>query len=123
MDQRAVSVRLFVFYLSHGLVQVCEIELSHMGKNNGNPDLVTCARKKIPSQLNGAKVPFPKLKKNPYSSNELNCDERNLQQTKHNLLSLSTKSCAYPESFVRGGPSFNFFLFFRGERESKRILL
>ena len=30
------------FYLSHGLVQVCEIELSYMdmGKNNGNPDLV-----------------------------------------------------------------------------------
>ena len=27
-------------YLSHGLVRVCEIELSHMGKNNGNPDLV-----------------------------------------------------------------------------------
>ena len=32
---------LFFFYLSHGLVQVCEIEeLSHMGKNNRNPDLV-----------------------------------------------------------------------------------
>ena len=32
------------FYLSHRLVRVCEIdeieeiELSHMGKNNGNPD-------------------------------------------------------------------------------------
>ena len=35
------SVRLFVFYLSHGLVWVCEIELSYMGKNKGNPDLVT----------------------------------------------------------------------------------
>ena len=29
-----------VFYLSHGLVWVCEIELSHMGKKNENPDLV-----------------------------------------------------------------------------------
>ena len=33
------------FYLSHGLVPVCqielsEIELSHMGKNNGNQNLV-----------------------------------------------------------------------------------
>ena len=33
-------VRQVIFYLSHGLVWVCEIELSHMGKNNGNPDLV-----------------------------------------------------------------------------------
>ena len=32
-------MRLFVFYLSLGLVRVCEIEISHMGKNNGNPDL------------------------------------------------------------------------------------
>ena len=31
---------LFVFYLSHRLVWVCEIELSYMGKNNGNCDLV-----------------------------------------------------------------------------------
>ena len=31
---------LFFFYLSQRLVRVCEIELSHMGKNNGNPDLV-----------------------------------------------------------------------------------
>ena len=38
--QHAVDVRLFVFHLSHGLVRVCEVELSHMGKNNGNPDLV-----------------------------------------------------------------------------------
>ena len=38
--QLADDVRLFVFYLSHGLVRVCEIELSHMGKNQGNPDLV-----------------------------------------------------------------------------------
>ena len=33
-----------VSYLFHGLVWVCEIELSHilthMGKNNGNPDLL-----------------------------------------------------------------------------------
>ena len=28
------------FYLSLGLVRVCEIESSHMGKNNGNPNLV-----------------------------------------------------------------------------------
>ena len=33
---------LFVFYLSHRLVRVREIE-SHMGKHNGNPDLV-CAK-------------------------------------------------------------------------------
>ena len=38
--QRAADVRLFVFYLSLGLVRVCEIGLYHMGKNNGNPDLV-----------------------------------------------------------------------------------
>ena len=31
---------VFFFYLSLGLVWVCEIEISHMGKNNGNPDLV-----------------------------------------------------------------------------------
>ena len=31
---------LFVFYLSLGLVCVSEIEISHMAKNNGNPDLV-----------------------------------------------------------------------------------
>ena len=28
------------FNLSIGLVRVCDIELSHMGKNNGNPNLV-----------------------------------------------------------------------------------
>ena len=28
------------FYLSNGLVRVCEIELSHIGKSNGNPNLV-----------------------------------------------------------------------------------
>ena len=39
-DRRVASVRLFVFYLSLGLVWVCEIEISHMGKNNGNLDLV-----------------------------------------------------------------------------------
>ena len=33
-------MRLFVFYLSLGLVGVCGIELSHMGKNNGNSYLV-----------------------------------------------------------------------------------
>ena len=31
---------LLAFYLSHGLAQVCEIELSHMGTNNESPDLV-----------------------------------------------------------------------------------
>ena len=31
---------LFVFYLSHGLVLVYVIELSHMGKYNENLDLV-----------------------------------------------------------------------------------
>ena len=29
-----------IFYLSHRLVWVCEIELSHLSKNNGNSDLV-----------------------------------------------------------------------------------
>ena len=43
--QRADHVRLFVFYLSLGLVRVCEIELSHMGKNSGNSDLV-CEKKR-----------------------------------------------------------------------------
>ena len=28
------------FYISLGLVRGCEIEISHMGKNNGNLDLV-----------------------------------------------------------------------------------
>ena len=39
---RADDVRLFVFYLSHGLVRVhvCEIESFHMCKQNGNSDLV-----------------------------------------------------------------------------------
>ena len=31
---------LFDFYLSLGLVRVCEIEISRMGKNNGYPNLV-----------------------------------------------------------------------------------
>ena len=35
-----IDVQLFVFYLSRRLVRVCEIELSHMGKNSGYPDLV-----------------------------------------------------------------------------------
>ena len=33
-------MQLLAFYLSQGLVWVCELELSHMGKNNGIPDLV-----------------------------------------------------------------------------------
>ena len=39
-DRRAAGVRLFVFYCSVSLVWVYEIELSHMGKNSGNPNLV-----------------------------------------------------------------------------------
>ena len=35
-----IDVQLFVFYLSHWLVRVCEIEWSHMGQDNGNPNLV-----------------------------------------------------------------------------------
>ena len=31
-DRCAASMWLLVFYLSLGLVQVCEIEISHMGK-------------------------------------------------------------------------------------------
>ena len=31
-DGRAASVCIRSFHLSHGLVRVCEIELSHMGK-------------------------------------------------------------------------------------------
>ena len=31
------NVQLFVFYLSHQLVQVCEIELSHIGKTTEIP--------------------------------------------------------------------------------------
>ena len=38
-DPRAVSVRLFVFYLSDELVRVCEMKLSQMGESNENPDL------------------------------------------------------------------------------------
>ena len=28
------------FYLTQGLVRLCEIEISHIGKNNKNPNLV-----------------------------------------------------------------------------------
>ena len=36
-----IDVRLFAFfYLSYGLVGLCEIEICQMGKGNGNPDLV-----------------------------------------------------------------------------------
>ena len=38
--QHADDMQLFIFYLSLGLVRVCEIELSHMGKNKGNLDPV-----------------------------------------------------------------------------------
>ena len=37
---RRVAFRGGGFYLSHGLVPVCEIELSHIGTNNGYSDLV-----------------------------------------------------------------------------------
>ena len=42
MDQRAASVALFVLIFPTGWYRYVkkEIELSHMGKNNGNPDLV-----------------------------------------------------------------------------------
>ena len=48
IDVRQVSdqPRAVLFYLSHGLVGVCEIEISHMGKNNENPDLV-CQNKML----------------------------------------------------------------------------
>ena len=39
-NQRKASVRIIVFYVSLGLVWVCEIEISHIGKINGNPNLV-----------------------------------------------------------------------------------
>ena len=42
-DQCAASVRSTLgcfFLLSYRLVGVCEIKLSHMGKNSENPDLV-----------------------------------------------------------------------------------
>ena len=38
--QGAADMRLFIFYLSHKLVPVFEIELPHIGRNSGNPDLV-----------------------------------------------------------------------------------
>ena len=45
--QHAGDVRLFVFYLSLGMVRVYEINRSHMGKNNGNPNRSqTCNCKK-----------------------------------------------------------------------------
>ena len=34
-------------YLSNGLVRACEIQLSHIGKNNGSPDLV-CENVSVP---------------------------------------------------------------------------
>ena len=42
-DQRKASVPLFVFYLSPGVgtgMRDRNIEISHMDKNNGNPNLV-----------------------------------------------------------------------------------
>ena len=51
-----ISVRLFVFYLSLRLVWVCEIEISHMGKNNGNPDLVCDNRLSHLSRLGDRRI-------------------------------------------------------------------
>ena len=31
-----IDVRLFTFYLSLWLVRACEVQLSHVGKNNGS---------------------------------------------------------------------------------------
>ena len=39
-DQCVASVQLFLFFVSLGLALVCEIEISHMGKNNRNRDLL-----------------------------------------------------------------------------------
>ena len=50
MDLHAAGVRLIIFYLSHGLVRGCGIELSHIGKDNVNPDLV-CKKKIIFTQI------------------------------------------------------------------------
>ena len=41
-----MELQLFIFYPSHGLVRV--YELSHMGKNNGNPDPICENRFSIP---------------------------------------------------------------------------
>ena len=40
LEYGAADVRQLVFYHSHWLVQVCGIELSCMGNNNENPDMV-----------------------------------------------------------------------------------
>ena len=54
------------FYLYLGLVQVCEIEISQMVKNNGNPDHLVC-EKLIPLFLpmldNSIHIPVPALGK------------------------------------------------------------
>ena len=36
----AIVAHCATCYFSYGVVQVCEIELSHMSKNNGNHDFV-----------------------------------------------------------------------------------
>ena len=56
MHQRVADVWLFVFYLSNGLVRVCEIEFSHMSKNNKNPDLVCEKIKSAKFQNDPAKI-------------------------------------------------------------------
>ena len=50
-------MRLLVFYLSLGLVRVCEIEMYHMGENNDNPNLV---REKKFSHIFCTLVPYQK---------------------------------------------------------------
>ena len=44
-----------IFYLFHELVQDIEIELSQMGKNSGNPDLV-CMKKEESSEQDSMKI-------------------------------------------------------------------
>ena len=52
MDRRVASMQLFVLYFFLGLVQVCEIEISHMGKNSRNPGLVFENIKALIDRLN-----------------------------------------------------------------------
>ena len=39
-DVTDLRAAVLFFYVSLGLVRVWEIDLSHMGRNNGNPNLV-----------------------------------------------------------------------------------
>ena len=53
-------MQLFIFYLSLGLVGVCEIEISHMGKTT--EILIWCARKNISSMVDATFINFNPLK-------------------------------------------------------------